>query len=155
MPKKVLFVYHYDRDMWRANRVLKSWQTRGTWEPLVITDLKAWQNLKVKGSFSLQKWFMTQLDGTSATVVLYGPETSKQLYVKQVLEESAKRGNGIISIAIHGIRDQDLKLDLKGLNPVDSLTSVLPPAGRYVHQDWVSGSGETNLDTWLKKVAKK
>lgn len=156
MKNKVLFVYHYDRDSWRANRVLLNWNAKGTWDVVGGMDLQTWQNVKIRGGFAVNRYFTGLLDGTCATVVLYGPETSRQNYVQHTLEESIKRGNGILAIDIHNIQDQDLKTDAKGENPLHSLPSgSTPPAGRYQQYDWVTANGPSNLESWLLKVAKR
>ena len=154
MSKKVMVCFDYERDLWRANRVLNTWESKLDWDVTGFADVAAWQNVKLRGTYGVNRWVTDELYGTSATIILIGTLTSKQAHVLHAIQQSVKQGNGLVLIDIHNIRDQDLKLAPKGQNPVEALTTGAPPANKVAHFDWVSSDGAKNLDSWLTRVAK-
>ncbi len=64
---------------------------------------------------AIKKWIREQLVGTSVTVVLIGTETSSRDYVNTNKKELEK-GNGILGIYIHQIKNKDGKTSTKGSN---------------------------------------
>ena len=62
-----------------------------------------------------------QLNGTSVTVVLIGAETSKRKWIKYEIDESLKKGNGLLGVYIHKCPLFDWSTDRKGGNPFDTL----------------------------------
>jgi hypothetical protein len=100
------------------------------------------------------------LEGTSVTVVLIGYETNDREYVDYEIEQSYKRGNGMLGIYIHNLKDNEKKTDLKGKNPFDYFS--INKNGRKVYfseiyptYDWVNDDGYNNLGDWIEEAAKK
>ena len=111
MVRKVFFSFHFERDAWRAGVVRNSGLTK---EVSGFLDVAEWQKVKKKGEYWIQKWINDQLNGTSVTVVLIGVETSNRHYVRYELEQSWKKGNGILGIYIHNIENQYREIDIQG-----------------------------------------
>ena len=153
MSKKVMVCFDYERDLWRVNRVLNTWESKLDLELTGYADAAAWQNIKLRGTYGVNRWITDELHGTSATIILVGTLTSKQAHVLHAIQQSIKQGNGLVVIDIHSIRDQDLKLAPKGENPVDAMPGGAP-VGKCVHYDWVSSDGAKNLDAWLSRFVK-
>lgn len=51
------------------------------------------------------------------TVVLIGTETANRKYVAYEIEKSLSRGNGVIGVRIHDVKNQDGKTDSIGATP--------------------------------------
>ena len=157
MARRVFFSFHYDRDIWRANVVRKSWVTQdrkaaGFW------DASLWEEAKKKGDDAIKKLINDGLIGTSVTVVLIGAETYDRKWVKYEILESHKRNNGLLGIYINQIKDQDEKTDKAGPNPFKSI--YIEQDGKKVYFSelyptyyWFTGDGYKNIGSWIEKAA--
>jgi antiphage defense system Thoeris ThsB-like protein len=156
MARRVFFSFHHARDVWRASQVRNSWVTKDR-EDAGFWDAAAWEEVKRKGDAAVHKWIDDQLVGTSVTAVLIGAQTSQRDHVKYEISESHKRGNGMLGIYIHNIKDSSGSVDYKGNNPFDSFTfkdsqgSIMT----YPTYDWVNDSGRDNLGSWVEAAAKR
>ena len=160
MARRVFFSFHYERDVWRASQVRNSWVTKPDREAAGFWDAAAWEEVKKKGDGAIKRWINKQLEGTSVTVVLIGAETSERKYVIYEIKQSYKKGNGLLGIYIHKLKDKDGKVDYKGKNPFDNL--YIERNGRKVYlseiyptYDWVDDDGYNNFGDWVEKAAKK
>jgi hypothetical protein len=84
--------------------------------------------------------------------VLIGAETADRKWVLYELRESWKRGNAIIGVRIHGIKNQDGQTDTAGSNPLDVIlfedgTALSSVCKTY---DWVADKGRDNLGEWVE-----
>src|SRR6185312_7999960 len=113
MARNTFFSFHYENDVWRANIVRQSWVTKDR-EAAGFLDAADFEKVKKGGDAAIKKWIDNQLIGTSVTAVLIGAETHNREYVKYELEQSWKRGNGIVGIYIHSVKNSDGKTSAKG-----------------------------------------
>lgn len=159
MARRAFFSFHYERDCWRAGQVRNSWVTKDR-ESAGFWDAAAWEEVKKKTDTEIEKWIGEQLVGTSVTVVLIGAETSTRQYVGYEIKQSYGRGNGMLGIYIHNMKDSNGQTDTKGSNPFDGW--YIERDGRKVYfselyptYDWVSDNGYKNLGDWIEAAAKK
>jgi hypothetical protein len=136
---RTFFSFHYERDVQRASVVRKSSQFKSAITPEWI-EASIWESAKTTGEAAVKKLIDNALLGTSVTAVLIGAQTSSRDWVKYEIDQSIARGNGVIGIYIHNIKDFGGNTDYKGSNPL--------PAG-YATYDWVNDDGYTNLGTWV------
>lgn len=160
MVRKIFFSFHYERDVWRAGPVRNSWVTKPDRESAGFIDAASWEEVKKKGDEAIKKWITDQLNGTSVTVVLIGAETASRDWVKHEIKESYAKGNGLLGIFIHNIKDQTQRIDMKGTNPFDNLYIEENGVRKYLSQiyptyDWVTDDGYNNLGKWVEAVAPK
>ena len=160
MARRVFFSFHYEKDVWRAGQVRNSWVTKPDREAAGFWDAVAWEEVKKKGEDAINRWINKQLKGTSVTVVLIGAETSERKYVNYEIEQSYKKGNGLLGVYLHKLKDKDGKVDYKGKNPFDNF--YIERNGRrvylseiYLTYDWVDDDGYNNFGDWVEKAAKK
>ena len=160
MARRVFFSFHYERDIWRANQVRNSWVAKPDRETAGFWDAADWEEVKKEGDDAIKKWINKQLEGTSVTVVLVGAETSGRRWVKYELQKSFERGNGMLAIYIHKIKDQNGNTDTAGnvyfgeLGK-DSSGNPVYFFQQYPSYDWVDNDGYNNLGDWVEKAAKK
>lgn len=159
MARRVFFSFHYERDIWRANVVRNSWVTHDR-ESAGFWDASLWEEEKKKGEEAIKRMINKGLEGTSVTVVLIGTETSGRKWVRYEIKESYNRGNALIGVYIHNIRDQNSYTDKKGNNPFDYI--YIEQDGKKVYlseiyptYDWVSDDGYNNFGDWVEKAAQK
>ena len=127
MVRRVFFSFHYERDIWRANIVRNSWVTHRDHEAAGFWDASLWEESKTKGEESIIKMIDQGLNNTSVTVVLIGTQTSERKYVLYEIKQSYNKGNGLLGIFIHGLKDQNQKKDRKGKNPFKNI---------YIDKKW-------------------
>jgi predicted phosphoadenosine phosphosulfate sulfurtransferase len=154
MARHTFFSFHYEGDAWRASQVRNSWVTK---ERIAagFFDKADWEEVKRKGDAAIKAWIDKQLLGTSVTVVLIGTDTASRPYVKYEITESWNRGNGLLGVYIHNLKDQDQRTAVKGSNP---FTGTTFKRGDQVVAipvyDWVADNGYANLGTWIENAAK-
>lgn len=155
MARRAFFSFHHARDAWRAGQVRNSWVTKDR-ESAGFWDAAAWEEVKKKGAAAVQKWIDEQLVGTSVTVVLIGNQTSQREHVKYEITESHKRGNGMLGIYIHNVKDANGNTDNAGANPFSQWTFKNKDGQviTYPTYDWVLNDGRTNMGAWIEAAAK-
>ena len=113
--RRVFYSFHYIPDSWRAAQVRNIGVVEGN-RP--ATD-NGREEIKRGGETSIKKWINNQLSGRSCTVVLVGSRTANRKWINYEIEKSWKDGKGVVGIHIHGLRDRDGRISLKGNNPFD------------------------------------
>jgi hypothetical protein len=144
--------------VWRAGQVRNCWVTKDR-EEAGFWDAASWEEVKRKGTPAIEKWIDDQLKGTSVTVVLIGAQTWAREYVGYEIKQSHAKGNGMLGIYIHNMRDSSGQTDTKGNNPFDNWQ--VERDGRnvvfssiYSTYDWVTGDGRNNMAAWIDTAAK-
>ncbi|WP_026827601.1 TIR domain-containing protein [Exiguobacterium artemiae] len=158
MARKTFFSFHFERDAWRAGQVRNSGLLMG--DKAGFIDKAQWEEVKRNGNAAIEKWIDKQLEGTSTTVVLIGSETAGRKYINYEIEQSAKRGNGLLGIYIHNVRTQNFETDTKGKNPFDDWYRTINGRKVYFSEvyptyDWVMHDGRSNLGKWIEEAARK
>ena len=105
MARRVFFSFHYERDAQRAAVVRNHATTKAGEEVAGYVDKADWESIQRQGDAAIRKWIDDQLSGTSVTVVLVGAETAGRRWVKYELEKSYSRGNGLLAVTLHNIKD--------------------------------------------------
>jgi len=118
-------------------------------------DAADWESIKKKGDAAIKGWIDDQLKNTSVTIVLIGAETANREWVRYEILRSWNRGNGIVGIRIHNIKDQDTNTDVAGPNPLDDFkradgTMLSSVCKTY---DWIADDGRNNIGTWADEAA--
>ena len=159
MARKVFFSFHYQRDYWRVNQVRNSWLTQGRANSFI--DSADWEKVQRRGDKAIKEWIDRQLHGTSVTVVLIGKETHERKFVNYEIEQSHKKGNGIIGVRIHGLKDQNGDSAIfPGRNPFKNFITdndlIIPSTCADVYPVYprISGDGYENLHHWVENAAK-
>jgi Thoeris protein ThsB, TIR-like domain len=139
MAHRAFFSFHYEKDVWRAGVVRNSDVTKNDVDAEWI-DGSIWEEAKKQGDAAVRSLIDGALVGTSVTVVLIGSETASRKWVQYEIEQSVERGNGLLGIYIHNIKDKDGLTTTRGENPL--------PAG-YETYDWINNDGYNNLGSWV------
>jgi hypothetical protein len=144
MARNVFFSFHYTRDLWRVNIVRKSGVVEGA-AAAGFSDASLWEEAKKKGDAAVKKLIDDGLKGSSVTVVLIGAQTYARKYVDYEIQQSIARGNGLLGVRIHNIKDQNGNTDLWGSAP-----TALTRAGAQIY-DYEYGK----LGEWVEAAYKK
>ena len=159
MARRVFFSFHHSGDVWRAGQVRNCWVTQDRQEA-GFWDAVAWEAVKKKDIATVQKWIDEQMKGTSVTVVLIGAETSTRPHVGYEIAESHKKGNGMLGIYIHNIKDATQRISNKGANPFGNWQTQINGknvllSDIYPTYDWVNDDGRKNLAIGSKPPRKR
>lgn len=153
MARKVFFSFHFKRDAWRAGQVRNSDLLPNEDEYGVIDGVE-WEKIERAGDDAIRRWINDQLKYTSVTAVLIGAETSERDWVDYEIRQSWDKGNGLIGIRIHNLKDQEGKIDMPGSNPLDNVKLVngSPLSSIFKTYDWNTNDGRNNLGSWVEEA---
>lgn len=158
MARKVYFSFHFDRDAWRVGQVRNSNVINANYDKPPFLDAVDWEKIRRQGDTAIKNWIDTQMKGTSVTVVLIGNETSKRKWVLYEIEQSLKKGNTLLGIYIHNVKNAQGATDYKGDNPFDSFQSPIDNYMKLSYHvptyDWVTNDGRTNIGLWIENAVR-
>ena len=93
-----------------------------------------WEEAKKKGDAAIKRLIDKGLENTSVTVVCIGYKTAGRKYINYEINQSLERGNGLVGIQIHHLKDKDGKTD-----PVGDIPPKIEKSGfkvyKYVDSD--------------------
>jgi hypothetical protein len=153
MARQTFFSFRYKNDCWRASIVRNSWVTQER-KAGGFFDSAEWEEVKRKSDPAIASWINNQMNGTSVTVVLIGSDTAGKKWIDYEIKASHDRGNGLLGIHIHGIKNSLGYTSLKGKNPFNNFT--FKRNGQVVTfpvYDWVADNGYQNMGAWIEKAA--
>lgn len=158
MARSVFYSFHYQNDISRVNVVRNHWVTQGTQTITGVIDHADFEAVQRKGDKAVKDWIDGQLSGTTATVVLIGSETLSRPYVQYEIQESYNRGNAVIGVHIHNIKDLSgntaiSQSDYTMVNINGKMTLFREVADSIY--DWVLNDGYHNLGTWVEEAVLK
>ncbi len=157
--RRVFFSFDWD-DVWKANQIRNSWVPMGNFESAGFADAAEIEQVKRATHASIKRWIDKQLDGTSVTCVLIGSQTSNSKWVNYEIRESIEKGNGLLGIYIHNVKDKNGRTSYKGEDPFSKspinfvcATKLTYPCCFYY--DWVHQNGYRNLGFWIERAAQQ
>lgn len=153
MARKTFFSFHYERDVWRASQV-RNCNLLPTEDQYGFIDAVDWESIRRQGDAAIERWINGQLQNTSTTAVLIGSETAGRPWVRFEILKSWNRGNGLVGVLIHNIKDEKRQTDPRGANPFDrfKLPDGTPLSSMCKVYDWVADDGRDNLGKWLDQA---
>jgi len=116
MARRAFFSFHYQRDVWRVNQIRSIPNVTGC-AAAGFQDASLWEEAKKKGDATIKAMIDKALENTSVTVVFIGSETARRKYINYEIERSIARGNGIVGIQIHHLKDRSGNTDSVGDTP--------------------------------------
>ncbi len=160
MLRRVYFSYYFVQDIERFYVVRNSWAFHDIEEANII-DTAEFERIKQSGDKTVYQWIDDHLVDTSATVVLIGTETLNRPYVKHEILESYKRGNAIIGVYIHNVRNMRTSLTSpKGeIHTIIGHTEANEPI--YFDKicdslyDYVEDNGKKEMGHWIESAVEK
>lgn len=150
MAHKVFFSFHYERDSWRAGQVRNSGVTKSDVESAGFVDAVEWESIQRQGDEAIEAWIEKQMEGTAVTVVMIGAQTANRRWVLHEIKRSAEKGNALLGIYIHNVKDIDGRKDTKGKNPFEECGIQDVPI-----YDWGEDNGYENFGQWVEEAYQK
>jgi len=133
MARRVFFSFHYQRDIWRVNQIRSMPNIIGS-TAAGFQDASLWEEARKKGDAAIKKLIDEGLQNTSVTVVCIGAKTAGRKYINYEIQKSIERGNGIVGIQIHHLKNQKGEVDEPGDTPA-KLTANGYKVYKYVDKE--------------------
>jgi hypothetical protein len=122
MARRTFFSYHYKPDVWRAWNVRNSWVVKPENQSSVgFFDSSVFEASRKESANSLKQFLRKGLEGTSVTCVLAGAATFRRRWVRYEIARSVVKGNGLLTVFIHSVRNRDGEATAKGPDPLASM----------------------------------
>jgi hypothetical protein len=118
LARRTFFSFRYHSDVWRAWTVRNSWVVTDDREYRGFFDSSVFEAFKKKGDDSLKTFLRKGLENTSVTCVLAGTETWNRRWVRYEIARSVLKGNGLLTVYIHGSKNRDGLTAPKGPDPL-------------------------------------
>src|SRR5579872_6887578 len=143
MPRQVFFSFHYQRDITRVNQI-RNLPEIVDHAAAGFKDGSLWEEAKKKSDDAVKKLIDKGLEGTSVTLVCIGAKTAGRKFINYEIQKSIDRGNGVLGVKIHHLKNLDSEVDSEGDIPA-LLTKNSYPVYKY--------SDHTKLKAWIEAAA--
>ncbi|MGY3558466.1 hypothetical protein ACVWXP_001735 [Bradyrhizobium sp. USDA 4463] len=144
MPRHVFFSFHYQRDIVRVNQIRNLPEIVDE-SAAGFKDSSLWEEAKNKSDDAVKKLIDNGLIGTSVTVVCIGNKTAGRKFINYEIQKSIDRGNGILGVRIHHLKNFDGATDSEGDIPALLAKHKYPV---YKYED------HAKLKNWIEAAAK-
>lgn len=105
MARRVFFGFHY-RHVWKVNQIRNIPNITGT-AAAGFQDASLWEDAKKKGVKEIKRLIDKGLLNTSVTVVFVTYGVTNRKYINYEIDKSLERGNGLVAVQIHHLKDQN------------------------------------------------
>ena len=143
MARRVFFSFHY-KYVWKVNQIRNMPNIIGT-AAAGFKDASLWEEAKKKGDKEIKKMIDSALENTSVTVVCVTYGTTARKYIDYEIDKSLERGNGVVAIQIHHLKDQNGETGSPGAIPAKIEANGFK-AYKYTNQK--------DLADWIEEAAK-
>lgn len=105
MARRTFFSFHY-KYVWKVNQIRSMPNVIGT-SAAGFQDASLWEEAKKKGDKEIKSMIDQGLRNTSVTVVFVTHGTANRKYINYEIDKSIERGNGLVAVQIHHLKDQN------------------------------------------------
>ena len=151
MARRVFFSFHYDH-VWKVNQIRSMTNIIGT-AAAGFQDASLWEKAKKKNEAIIHGMINKALQNTTVTVVCVTYGTSSRKYINYEIDKSLKRGNGLVAVQIHHLKDQNGSAGSAGAIPSQIENNGFK-AYKYTNKDalarWIKEATQIALE---KKTA--
>lgn len=104
MARRTFFSFDY-RHVWKVNQIRNSGKFIGT-AAAGFHDASLWEEAKKKSDAAIKKMIDDALKSTSVTVVCVTYGTANRKFINYEIDKSLERGNGLVAVQIHELKDR-------------------------------------------------
>ena len=115
MARRVFFSFDY-RHVWKVNQIRSMTNVIGT-AAAGFQDASLWEEAKKKGDKAIKNMIDNALKNTSVTVVFVTRGTKDRKYINYEIDQSLERGNGLVAVQIHHLKNQSGQTGSAGAIP--------------------------------------
>lgn len=133
MARRTFFSFHYQPDVWRAWNVRNSWVVKPSDQiDDGFFDSSVFEASKKESEQSLKNFLRDGLKNTSVTCVLAGTDTWSRRWVRYEIARSVVKGNGLLTVHIHGVKNSNGEIAIQGANPLAQMGVYKTDSGIYL-----------------------
>ena len=143
MARRVFFSFHY-KYVWKVNQIRSMPNIIGT-AAAGFRDASLWEEAKKKGDKTIKSMIDKGLENTSVTVVCVTYGTTNRKYINYEIDKSLERGNGLVAVQIHHLKDQNEQTGSPGAIPAKIEANGFK-AYKYTNKE--------ALARWIEEAAK-
>jgi hypothetical protein len=143
MARRVFFSFHY-KYVWKVNQIRSIPNITGT-AAAGFQDASLWEEAKKKGDNTIKSMIDKALENTSVTVVFVTYGTTNRKFINYEIDQSLARGNGIVAVQIHHLKDQNGETGSPGAIPSQIEANGFK-AYKYTTKE--------SLSKWIEEAAK-
>ena len=103
MARRTFFSFHY-KYVWKVNQIRSMTNVIGT-AAAGFQDASLWERAKNKGKNEIKKLIDKALNNTTVTVVCVTYGTTNREFINYEIDQSLARGNGLVAVQIHHLKD--------------------------------------------------
>lgn len=143
MPRRTFFSFHCVPDVWRAWNVRNCWVVRPQDEiDTGFFDSSVFESKQRQGDDTLKAFLREGVENTSVTCVLAGAETWTRRWVRYEIARSIVKGNGLLTVYIHGVKNSNSQVAQKGADPLSAMGVYNTETGIFL--------AEWKANKWVK-----
>lgn len=121
MARRTFFSFRY-KYVWKVNQIRSMINIIGT-SAAGFQDASLWEEAKKKGDKEIKRMIDNALKNTTVTVVCVTYGTTNRKYINYEIDQSLARGNGLVAIQIHHLKDQNGNTGSPGTIPTQIETN--------------------------------
>lgn len=145
MARRTFFSFHYQPDVWRAFNVRNSLRLVDDETVDGFFDSSVFEASKRESEASLKAFLRDGMKNSSVTCVLAGTDTWSRRWVRYEIVRAVLKGNGLLTIDIHGVKNKDGQTATKGFDPLAQIGLYKTDKGIYF-AEWKNGKWEAYAD---------
>jgi hypothetical protein len=138
MTRRTFFSFHYEPDVWRAWNVRNCFVVAGEQEDAGFFDSSVFEASKRESDDSLKAFLRDGMKNTSVTCVLSGAETWSRRWVRYEIVRAILKGNGLLTVDIHGVKNNAGETATKGADPLAQIGLYKTDKGIFF-AEWKGG----------------
>jgi hypothetical protein len=143
MARKTFFSFDY-KYAWKVSQIRRMRNVRST-SAAGFEDASLWEEAKKKSDQEVHRMIDGALQDTTVTVVCVTHGTTDRKYIDYEIDQSLARGNGLVAVQIHHIKDQNGETGSAGDIP-SKIPSNWFKAYKYINNE--------ALARWIEEAAK-
>ena len=143
MARKTFFSFDY-KYAWKVSQIRRMRNVRST-SAAGFEDATLWEEAKKKSDQEVHRMIDGALQDTTVTVVCVTHGTTDRKYIDYEIDQSLARGNGLVAVQIHHIKDQNGETGSAGDIP-SKIPSNWFKAYKYINNE--------ALARWIEEAAK-
>lgn len=143
MVRRVFFSFHY-KYVWKVNQIRNMPNITGT-AAAGFQDASLWEEAKKKGDKEIKRMIDKGLENTTVTVVFVTYGTANRDYINYEINQSIARGNGLVAVQIHHLKNQNGMTGSAGAIPAQIKANGFK-AYKYTNKE--------ALARWIEEAAK-
>lgn len=105
MARRTFFSFDY-KHVWKVNQIRNRPEITGV-AAAGFADASLWEEAKKKGDATIERMIDKALQNTTVTVVFVTLGTSGRKFINYEIDKSLARGNGLVGVRIHHLKDAD------------------------------------------------